>query len=87
MDCGSIGNRPSRARVRSHSHITRPCVADDKTVIKMKTDVTHRRYSDSEEKSTRPRILSGPEDISNLVRMHSSVLGQSAPSLSTSISE
>ncbi|XP_023711287.1 microtubule-associated serine/threonine-protein kinase 3 isoform X7 [Cryptotermes secundus] len=89
MNISCVGGRPSRARVRTHSHSTRDGVCGDKMVIKMnpKADISHRRYSDSEDKSSRPRTLPGPEEISNLVRMHSSVLGQSAPSLSTSIKE
>ncbi|XP_069693816.1 microtubule-associated serine/threonine-protein kinase 3 isoform X2 [Periplaneta americana] len=83
MDISCIASRPSRARVRTHIQTTRD---GDKTVISIKPsgDISRRRYSDSEDKSSRPR-LPGPEDISNLVRMHSSVLGQSAPSLSTSM--
>jgi hypothetical protein len=56
-DVGCVGGRPSRARMRSLS--TRE-VAGDKTVITMNlSSDSRRRYSDSEEKSTRPRILPG----------------------------
>lgn len=57
IDIGCVGGRPSRARVRSHS--TREGV-DDNTVITMNPNGDScRRYSDSEEKSFRPRILPG----------------------------
>lgn len=59
MDISGVGGRPSRARVRSHSHSTRDGICC-KTIIKMnpKAD-SHRRYSDSEDKSSRQRILPG----------------------------
>lgn len=61
MDISCVGGRPSRARVRSHSHSTRDGVCGEKMVIKMnpKADISHRRYSDSEDKSSRPRTLPG----------------------------
>ncbi|KDR09695.1 hypothetical protein L798_15625 [Zootermopsis nevadensis] len=81
MDFDCVGGRPSRARVRSY--FTREGDGD-KTVITMNpNNDSRRRYSDSEEKSTRQHIPPGLEEISNLVRMHSCVLGQSAPCLST----
>ena len=52
MDIAPIGNRPSRARVRCQSHAIRGGGID-------KTVINHRRYSDSEEKPSRPRIFSG----------------------------
>jgi hypothetical protein len=60
MDISGVGGRPSRARVRSHSHSTRDGICG-KTIIKMnpKADISHRRYSDSEDKSSRPRTLPG----------------------------
>jgi hypothetical protein len=59
MDVGCVGGRPSRARVRSNSHSSREGVRD-KTVITMNPNGdSRRRYSDSEEKTSRPRILSG----------------------------
>jgi len=60
-DFGCVGSRPSRARVRSHSHSARDGLGDDKTVITMNlsADISRRRYSDSEDKSSRPRILQG----------------------------
>jgi hypothetical protein len=61
MDISCVGGRPSRARVRAHSHSTRDGVCGNNMVIKMnpKTDISYRRYSDSEDKSTRPRTLPG----------------------------
>jgi hypothetical protein len=60
MDLSCVGGRPSRARVRSQSHSTRDGVCGDK-MIKMnpKGDISHRRYSDSEDKCSRLRILPG----------------------------
>jgi hypothetical protein len=60
MDISCVGGRPSRARVRSHSHSTRDGDCGDKTIkMNPKADISHRRYSDSEEKFSRPRTLPG----------------------------
>lgn len=57
MDFDCVGGRPSRARVRSY--FTREGDGD-KTVITMNpNNDSRRRYSDSEEKSTRRHILPG----------------------------
>lgn len=57
MDFDCVGGRPSRARVRSY--FTREGDGD-KTVITMNpNNDSRRRYSDSEEKSTRQHIPPG----------------------------
>jgi hypothetical protein len=61
MDAGCVGGRPSRARIRCHSHPTRVGIRGSETIntVKPKADICHRRYSDSEDKSSRSRILPG----------------------------
>ncbi|XP_068082324.1 microtubule-associated serine/threonine-protein kinase 3 isoform X2 [Anabrus simplex] len=79
-------NRPSRARVRSHSHSSRvmACGEDSESSAK-KEESSQRRYSDSEDGKISNKF--GTEERCNLVHMRRSALGQSAPSLSSSIKE
>lgn len=80
------GSRPSRARVRSHSHSARLLVCEEKAMNLIKNDEPNqRRFSDSEDIKLPTTLVT--EERSNLVQMRRSALGQSAPSLSSSIKE
>ncbi|XP_049805773.1 microtubule-associated serine/threonine-protein kinase 3 isoform X3 [Schistocerca nitens] len=83
----NAANRPSRTRVRSHSQSARVLVFDEKTVTHMRSvdEPSHRRFSDSEDGKF--PVKSRSEEKTNLIHMRKSNLGQSAPSLSSSIKE
>nr|CAD7567792.1 unnamed protein product [Timema californicum] len=82
MDVG--GHRPSRTRIRSTSHSAR-LNFDEKLLVFMKPsdERTYHRHSDSEDSKRSHR--SDRDDVSNLIRLRTSALGQSAPSLSSSM--
>nr|CAD7434240.1 unnamed protein product [Timema monikensis] len=83
MDVG--GHRPSRTRIRSTSHSAR-LNFDEKLLVFMKPsdERTYHRHSDSED--SKRSHHSDRDDVSNLIRLRTSALGQSAPSLSSSMS-
>uniref|UniRef100_A0A1B6MUK8 non-specific serine/threonine protein kinase n=1 Tax=Graphocephala atropunctata TaxID=36148 RepID=A0A1B6MUK8_9HEMI len=87
MDVGK--NRPSRARSRLYSLSMRSGLTltmEENQWNKSVDETGHRRYSDSED-MPRPAKPISRTDVSNLVLMRNSTLGQSAPSLSNCMKE
>lgn len=85
MDVGR--NRPSRARSRLFSLSARSGLTltmEGNNWKNCSDELGQRRYSDSEDRPVKPVLRT---EMSNLVRMRNSTLGQSAPSLSNSMKE
>ncbi|XP_063220188.1 microtubule-associated serine/threonine-protein kinase 3 isoform X2 [Bacillus rossius redtenbacheri] len=74
----------SRPRVRVYSQSTRLTFDKSSSSVKPNDDLIYNRYSDSDD---RKHTRDGGHDCCGLVRMRASALGQSAPSLSTSMKE
>ncbi|XP_054281549.1 microtubule-associated serine/threonine-protein kinase 3-like isoform X2 [Macrosteles quadrilineatus] len=88
MDVGK--NRPSRARSRLYSLSVRSGLTltmEESKWNKSVDETGQRRYSDSEETPNKPVKPTGKADVSNLILMRNSTLGQSAPSLSNCMKE
>ncbi|RZF48738.1 hypothetical protein LSTR_LSTR013822 [Laodelphax striatellus] len=79
--------RPSRARSRLYSLTSKSGLGltlEEQVWNNSIDESGHRRYSDSEERIEKPNLKT---EMSNLVFMRNSTLGQSAPSLSNSMKE
>ncbi|XP_039297809.1 microtubule-associated serine/threonine-protein kinase 3 [Nilaparvata lugens] len=79
--------RPSRARSRLYSLTTKSGLGltlEEQVWNNSIDESGHRRYSDSEERIEKPNLKT---EMSNLVFMRNSTLGQSAPSLSNTMKE